>query len=63
VVVKTQVGAAAPVAIAIDRAAWPEVVGTVAGDDTLFIATTGLRARKRLLARLARLMGREKVHV
>jgi transcriptional regulator of arginine metabolism len=55
-VVATVTGAAQPVAVALDRAAWPEVVGTVAGDDTIFIATAGARQQKRLLARLAALM-------
>jgi transcriptional regulator of arginine metabolism len=55
-VITTVVGAAQPVALALDRAAWPEVVGTVAGDDTIFIATAGSRQQKRLLARLAVLM-------
>jgi transcriptional regulator of arginine metabolism len=27
------------VAVAIDKAQWPEVVGTLSGDDTIFIAT------------------------
>jgi transcriptional regulator of arginine metabolism len=27
------------VAAALDAADWPEVVGTVAGDDTIFVAT------------------------
>ena len=57
VVVKTTVGGASPVGIAIDSAAWPEVVGTVAGDDTLLIATTGLRARQRIEERLLGLVG------
>lgn len=55
-VVTTVVGAAQPVALALDRAAWPESVGTVAGDDTVFIATAGARQQKRLVARLALLM-------
>ena len=55
-VVTTVVGAAQPVALALDHAAWPEVVGTVAGDDTIFVATAGSRQQKRLLARLAVLM-------
>src|SRR5690349_3268443 len=38
-VVKTTVGAAQSVAVAIDTARWPEVVGTISGDDTIFIAT------------------------
>jgi transcriptional regulator of arginine metabolism len=56
-VVKTPPGLAASVALAIDRAAWPEVVGTVAGDDTLFLATSGRRQQGRVEARLAGLHG------
>jgi transcriptional regulator of arginine metabolism len=55
-VVLTVIGAAQQVAVAIDHAAWPEVVGTVAGDDTIFIATAAALQQKRLLARLAGLM-------
>lgn len=39
IVLKTAPGQAQIVAIAIDRAKFPEVVGTVAGDDTIFVAT------------------------
>ena len=39
VVVKTPPGGANPLAIAIDRAGWDRVAGTIAGDDTLFVAT------------------------
>ena len=37
VVVSTVLGGAQPVAAALDRAAWPEVVGTIAGDDTVLV--------------------------
>jgi transcriptional regulator of arginine metabolism len=37
VVVKTDPGNANAVGIAIDRLRWPEILGTVAGDDTLFV--------------------------
>jgi transcriptional regulator of arginine metabolism len=37
VVVNTVLGGAQPVAAALDRAAWPEVLGTIAGDDTVLI--------------------------
>ncbi len=60
VVVKTAVGAASSLAIAFDQARWPEVVGTVAGDDTVFIATTGRRGQLRLVERLQHL-GKEQV--
>ena len=36
-VLKTDPGQAQPLAFALDRAAWPEVVGTVAGDDTILV--------------------------
>jgi transcriptional regulator of arginine metabolism len=55
-VVFTSVGAAQTVALAIDHAAWPEVVGTMAGDDTIFVATAGARDQKRLIQRLERLL-------
>ncbi|HVU45643.1 MAG TPA: hypothetical protein VHD85_05945 [Terracidiphilus sp.] len=37
VVVSTVLGGAQPVAAALDRAGWPEVVGTIAGDDTVLV--------------------------
>jgi transcriptional regulator of arginine metabolism len=51
-VLRTTIGAAQSVAIAIDKAAWPEVVGTVSGDDTIFIATDTAAAQATLVARL-----------
>ena len=51
-VLKTLPGSAHPLAAALDRARWPEVVGSIAGDDTVFVAfadrgTLG-RVRRRL---------------
>ena len=51
-VVKTTIGAAGSVAVAIDKAEWPEVVGTISGDDTIFVATNGEPAQVQLIARL-----------
>jgi transcriptional regulator of arginine metabolism len=51
-VVRTTVGSAQTVAAAIDRARWQEVVGTISGDDTIFIATADGRAQRALLDRL-----------
>jgi transcriptional regulator of arginine metabolism len=51
-VIRTTIGAAQSVAVAIDKAEWPEVVGTISGDDTIFIATGGSRAQQRLGERL-----------
>jgi len=43
-VLRTTIGAAQSVAVAIDKVQWPEVAGTLSGDDTIFIATATLRA-------------------
>ena len=51
-VLRTTIGAAQSVAVAIDRAEWPEVAGTISGDDTIFIATATGRAQEELIARL-----------
>ncbi len=51
-VVFTSVGAAQSVALAIDRAAWSEVVGTMAGDDTIFVATGSAHDQQRFIQRL-----------
>jgi transcriptional regulator of arginine metabolism len=51
-VVRTTTGGAQSVALAVDRAEWPEVVGTISGDDTIFVATSGARAQARLIERL-----------
>jgi transcriptional regulator of arginine metabolism len=51
-VLRTTIGAAQSVAVAIDKAQWPEVAGTISGDDTIFIATANARAQQELLGRL-----------
>lgn len=51
-VVRTTIGAAQSVAVAIDKAEWPEVVGTISGDDTIFIATDRESAQANLIGRL-----------
>jgi transcriptional regulator of arginine metabolism len=51
-VVRTTTGTAQSVAVAIDRANWPEVAGTISGDDTIFIATADAGDQRELLARL-----------
>jgi transcriptional regulator of arginine metabolism len=51
-VVLTTVGAAQSVGLAIDRATWPEVVGTMAGDDTVFVATAEARDQLKFIRRL-----------
>ena len=52
IVVTTAIGAAQRVAVTLDRFHWPEVVGTLSGDDTIFIATATAAQQRRLRARL-----------
>jgi len=56
-VVKTSTGAAQSVAVAIDKAQWPEVIGTLSGDDTIFIATDNVRAQAEIVRRLREMFG------
>ena len=57
VVVRTHPGTAHTIGAALDGTAWPEIAGTVAGDDTIFVATDSprhaIRLRKKLMERLA----------
>jgi transcriptional regulator of arginine metabolism len=48
VIVKTHPGNAHTVAAALDAAGWAEVVGTVAGDDTIFVASREPREAAKL---------------
>lgn len=57
-ILKTAVGSAQSVAVAIDTAHWPEVVGTISGDDTIFIATAGAAEQTKLRLRLHAIFGR-----
>ncbi len=52
VVVRTPPAGAHPLARALDEAALPEVVGTIAGDDTVFVATPGPAAARLVERRL-----------
>ena len=53
-VVKTAVGAAQRVALAFDRCNWPEVIGNIGGDDTVFVATESGSAQKNLINKIER---------
>ena len=56
VVLKTAPGHANSVAVSLDGEEWPEVVGTIAGDDTILVITldneTAARVRQRFLEML-----------
>jgi transcriptional regulator of arginine metabolism len=54
-VVKTLPGSAHAIAAALDRTRWPEVVGSIAGDDTVFVAFTDRASMQRVRARLVSL--------
>lgn len=56
IIVRTHPGNAHSVAVALDAEGWPEVAGTVAGDDTIFVATTGVREAARIRRKLLRMV-------
>jgi len=57
-VIKTAIGAAQRVALAFDRSEWPEIVGNIGGDDTVFVATRNASSQKHLISRIERTLGR-----
>jgi transcriptional regulator of arginine metabolism len=57
VVVRTKAGAASTVARALDDARMDEILGTIAGDDTIFVAPRAARAATALARRLRELLG------
>ena len=56
VVLRTGPGQAHAAAIAIDRARLPEIVGTIAGDDTILIIARDAGRARALQARLSELI-------
>jgi len=52
VVVSTTISGAQPVAAALDGEQWPEVVGTIAGDDTVLVICADQRQAAEVDARL-----------
>src|SRR5437867_6386227 len=55
IVVKTEVGLAQPAALTIDRASIDEIVGTVAGDDTILIAVKNAAAQRLAMKKIVKL--------
>ncbi len=53
-VIRTLPGSAHAIAAALDRARWAEVVGSIAGDDTLFVAFPDRGSLQRIRRRLLR---------
>ncbi len=56
VVIHTIPGYAPSIAYEIDRSDWDEVVGTIAGDDTIFVACQSMKDAKELEKRLQKIM-------
>jgi transcriptional regulator of arginine metabolism len=54
IVIKTAIGAAQRVALALDRSNWSEMIGNIGGDDTVFVATDSASNQKILLTRIER---------
>jgi transcriptional regulator of arginine metabolism len=52
VVVRTVMGGAQPVAASLDRAGWPEIIGTIAGDDTVLVICADIRRATEIEARI-----------
>ena len=57
VVVRTKASAAPTVARALDEARLPELLGTLAGDDTIFVAPSAPRGAAGLARRLRKILG------
>src|ERR1700752_4381326 len=52
VVLRTTMGGAQPMAAALDREGWSEVVGTIAGDDTVLVICPDVKRAHEIHARL-----------
>lgn len=55
IVLHTPAGEANRVALALDRLAWGDITGTIAGDDTIFLAVKHRQAQQRVVRQLRRL--------
>jgi transcriptional regulator of arginine metabolism len=56
-VLKTIVGSAQPVAAALDDEEWEEMVGTIAGDDTILIVCADKEIAKKVAMRIEEMLG------
>jgi transcriptional regulator of arginine metabolism len=60
VIARTEPGRASAVAVDIDAAALPEIVGTIAGEDTIFIAVREQKAQRPTIKRIWELFAQER---
>ena len=58
IVIKTEIGQASPAALAIDRANIDEVIGTVAGDDTILVAVKNESSQRIAVKKIFKLFAR-----
>jgi transcriptional regulator of arginine metabolism len=56
-VLKTPAGGAQALGLALDAAGWPEIIGTIAGDDAVLVIARGERARRAVQVRLKEAAG------
>lgn len=56
-VVRTLTGGAQPIAVALDREEWPEVVGTIAGDDSILLVLRDAGQTEPVCRRLEEIAG------
>jgi transcriptional regulator of arginine metabolism len=55
VMIRTSPGNAHSIGVVLDAAQWPEVLGTVAGDDTVFVLLRSSRLGKKVLGKIREL--------
>jgi len=58
IVLRTLPGGAQPVAEAIDAEEWPEVLGTIGGENTILVVCRSAEARSEVMRRLREVSGR-----
>jgi transcriptional regulator of arginine metabolism len=56
VVIGTVMGGAQPVAAALDYEQWPEIIGTIAGDDTVLVICPDIRRAAEVQAKFRRML-------
>jgi transcriptional regulator of arginine metabolism len=56
-VLRTPPAMANPLASALDHADWPEIIGTIAGDDTVLVVAPDAKTAQNLRVKLAKLLG------
>jgi transcriptional regulator of arginine metabolism len=60
-VLRTLAGGAQPIAEAIDAQGWPEIIGTIGGENTILIVCRSSEARLELMGRLRAMAARRPI--